>query len=102
MVVNKFIIMGEEHIKSEWQIADKDEDDDWIWKDDPKLDITCVKQRKDIRPKHVSEGLGPVAQSYNQVEPVGHRVSYSTAAIDFGFITVLLLSIMSTWETALI
>ena len=52
-----------EHIKSEWQIANKDEDDDWFWKDDPKLEITCVKQRKDMRPKHLFQGIGPVAQT---------------------------------------
>ena len=42
----------------------------------------------------MSQGIGPVAQPYIRIEPVGHGASYSSAAIVFGFITMLLLSVM--------
>jgi hypothetical protein len=83
-----------EHIKNEWQIADKDEKDNWFWKDDPELEITCVKQKNHIGPKHTLQGMGPVAQPFIQIEPVRQYTSYSSAAIVFGFITILLLLVM--------
>ena len=79
----------------EWQIADRDEDGVLVWKDDPKLKITCVKQMNHRRPKHqVSSESGPVAQPYIQIEPVEQGSSYSTGAVAFGCISMVLLSLM--------
>jgi len=85
-----------EHIKNEWQIADKSEDDSWVWKDDTKLEITCVNKRKEINPKHSSHTLGPVAQPFVQIDSVD-TASYSSGTIVFGCITILLLAIMTIY-----
>jgi len=86
-----------EHIKNEWQIAHKNEDDEWAWKDDPKLEITCIKQKADKKPNHHTEvhhTAGALAQRYIEIEHIGHHASYGTTAIVFGFITLILLSVM--------
>ena len=83
-----------EHIVDEWQISDKDEDGNWVWKDDPKLKIECVSKWKDLTPKNFTHQTGPIAEPYIQPEPVGQSSSYSAAAVVFGCITMLLLSMM--------
>jgi len=86
-----------EHIKNEWQIAHKDDNGEWGWKDDPKLEITCIKQKPEMKTKQHAEAhhaAGTVAQEYLKIERIGHQENYGSTAIVFGFITLVLLSVM--------
>eukprot|EP00092_Neocalanus_flemingeri_P004424 GFUD01004759.1.p1 GENE.GFUD01004759.1~~GFUD01004759.1.p1 ORF type:complete len:337 (+),score=61.88 GFUD01004759.1:200-1210(+) len=83
-----------EHIEKEWQISDKNEDGQWVWKEDPELKITCVKQMNDMKPKLMSDTTSPVAQPYTQIDPVEQATTSSAGAVVFGCISMLLLSMM--------
>ena len=77
--------------------SQQEEDDEWAWRDDPKLEITCIKQKANIKSTHHAEvhhTAGALAQRYIEIEHIGHQASYSTAAIVFGFITLILLAVM--------
>jgi len=78
-----------EHIKSEWQIADKDDDDNWLWKDDPELEITCVNPTGSVP--------GVIAQPYIQAVPIPTEGTYNSTAVFFGCLTVLLLAMMCAY-----
>jgi len=86
-----------EHIEKEWQISDKDEDGGWVWRDDTKLKISCIKAHHDNRPIHHNHNGGPVAQPYVKIEPTGDHTSYSSAAVFFGCVTFILLFIMTAF-----
>ena len=70
-----------EHIKNEWQIAHKDQDDQWLWKDDPMLEITCAKP------------VGTLPDFMQGVARTSHE-AYKSTAILFGFLTALLSVLM--------
>ena len=70
-----------EHIKNEWQIVYKDQDDEWLFKNDPMLEITCVKL------------LGTLP-SFMQAVTTTPQEAYRSTAIVFGFLTALLLFLM--------
>ena len=70
-----------EHIKNEWQIAYKDQDDQWLWKDDPMLEITCAKP------------VGTLPDFMQGVARTSHE-AYKSTAILFGFLTALLSVLM--------
>ena len=70
-----------EHIKNEWQIVYKNQDDEWLWKNDPMLEITCVKP----------PGTLP---GFMQAVTTTPQEAYRSTAIVFGFLTALLLFLM--------
>ena len=70
-----------EHIKNEWQIAYKNRDDQWLWKDDPMLEITCA----------IPVGTLP---NFMQGVATTSQEGYKSTAILFGVLTALLLVLM--------
>jgi len=83
-----------EHIEKEWEISDKDKNGAWFWKDDPELKITCVKKKNDKKDKDVSEDMGTKAKPLIQRDIIENESSYSSGAIGFGCLSMLLLSLM--------
>ena len=95
-----------EHIKNEWQIAYKDQDDQWLWKDDPMLEITCAKPVGNL--PDFTQGVATTSQEgYNSTTKPAETLSdsmqgvartsqegYKSTAILFIFLTALLLVLM--------